>query len=256
VNEALEFVANLAGAQLEIAFLVFLRVSAMFTLLPALGEQSVPVRIRLMLALLFTVLLAPMAAPHIPPLQSTSHLASLVVSEVVAGLALGMLLRLAMMVIQIAGSIAANVTSLAQVFGGSSVDPQPAIAHLLFVAGLAIITLADLHLKVLMALIDSYMLFVPGNLPSGADLADWMTGNVSHAFSFAFTLAAPFVVVSLIYNLALGAINRAMPQLMVAFVGAPAITAAGLILLLLCAPAIVGLWALEFDRIMATLGVR
>lgn len=66
-------------------------------------------------------------------------------------------------------------------------------------------------------------------------------------FANAFTLAAPFVITSLIYNVALGAINRAMPQLMVAFVGAPAITAGGLILLMLISPLILSIWLDEFN---------
>ena len=46
----------------------------------------------------------------------------------------------------------------------------------------------------------------------------------------------------MIYNLALGIINRAMPQLMVAMVGAPAITGGALALLMLAAPVILPLW--------------
>ena len=53
------------------------------------------------------------------------------------------------------------------------------------------------------------------------------------------------------YNVALGAINRAMPQLMVAFVGAPAITAAGLLILMLAAPVILHFWGVRLDRLIA-----
>lgn len=49
-------------------------------------------------------------------------------------------------------------------------------------------------------------------------------------------------------NLALGAINRAMPQLMVAFVGAPLITFGGLALLLVATPVILSVW---LDALMA-----
>ena len=56
-------------------------------------------------------------------------------------------------------------------------------------------------------------------------------------------LAAPFVTTSLLYNLTLGVINRAMPQLMVAFVGAPVITLGGMVLLLWCAPTMLAVWA-------------
>ena len=69
-----------------------------------------------------------------------------------------------------------------------------------------------------------------------ADVAAWGTARVAQAFALGFSLAAPFVIAGFAYNLALGAINRAMPQLMVAFIGAPAITAGGLLILMLAAP--------------------
>ena len=56
----------------------------------------------------------------------------------------------------------------------------------------------------------------------------------------AFTLAAPFVLVSVLYNLTLGVINRAMPQLMVVFVGAPVITGLGLAVLFADGPGAAG----------------
>ena len=69
---------------------------------------------------------------------------------------------------------------------------------------------------------------LPMGLPvPAADVAAWGTARVAQAFALGFSLAAPFVIAAFAYNLALGAINRAMPQLMVAFIGAPAITAGG-----------------------------
>ncbi len=62
------------------------------------------------------------------------------------------------------------------------------------------------------------------------DLARWGLAQVSRSFALAFSLAAPFVIAGLLYNVALGVINRAMPQLMVAMVGAPAITLGGIAL--------------------------
>ena len=73
-------------------------------------------------------------------------------------------------------------------------------------------------------------------------MSGWGLARIAEAFSLAFLLAAPFVIASFIYNLALGVINRAMPQLMVAFVGAPAITWGGLALLLVTAPVLLGVW--------------
>ena len=75
--------------------------------------------------------------------------------------------------------------------------------------------------------------------------------EVGRTFALGFTLAAPFVVASLIYNVTLGVINRAMPQLMVSFVGAPAITAGGLFLLFITAPVLLGVWIATFGDFMA-----
>ena len=75
--------------------------------------------------------------------------------------------------------------------------------------------------------------------------------QVAHAFELAFVLAAPFVLMSVLYNLALGVINKAMPQLMVAFVGAPVITLGGLFLLFLAAPTMLTVWMSGLDQFMA-----
>jgi flagellar biosynthesis protein FliR len=62
----------------------------------------------------------------------------------------------------------------------------------------------------------------------------------------------PFTIAALVIaNLALGAINRAMPQLMVAFVGAPATVWGALALLAITAPAILAVWAAALDRVLA-----
>jgi len=56
---------------------------------------------------------------------------------------------------------------------------------------------------------------------------------------------------SVLYNLALGVINKAMPQLMVAFVGAPVITLGAILLLFLAAPTMLGVWLSSLDHFMA-----
>lgn len=252
--ESLNALLALWQGQALVFGLVFLRMGAAMALLPAFGERSVPARIRLILALVFTVLVAPAVGPGFGTASGMPSLFTAATSEVVAGLAIAILFRLAILVLQIAGTIAANVTSLAQIFGGSSVDPQPAIAHLLVVGGLALAAMAGLHVKVVAALIASYELFPAGQPIAAEPLASWGTRNISEAFAFAFSLSAPFLVASVIYNLALGAINRAMPQLMVAFVGAPAITAVGLLLVLVSAPFLLGLWLAAFDRTLSGLG--
>jgi len=222
---------------------VFARVGAAMMLMPAVGEAVVPMRVRLALGLAFTAVVAPAMADALPPPPADAiGLAAYLGAEAAAGLTFGIGLRLIVMALQIAGTMAAQATSLAQFFGAANVDPQPAISQLLMLAGLALALAAGLHVRLAEGLILSYEVLPPGRLPAGADLAEWGTGRVARAFSLAFMLAVPFLIAATVYNLALGAINRAMPQLMVAFVGAPALTMGGLVLLLLVAPAALALW--------------
>ncbi|KAJ57338.1 flagellar biosynthesis protein FliR [Actibacterium mucosum KCTC 23349] len=226
------------------AFFAFLRVGAVMALLPAFGEQSVPQRVRLVLTIAFTLVVAPAASGPLSVVTTgQAPIGMAILGEVAAGLALGIILRLLVIVLQMAGQLAAQATSLSQIFGGPSVDPQPATSHVLVVAGLALAVMTGLHVRAAQAMIFSYQMLPPGGLPDAATISQWGIVHIARGFGLALTLSMPFVIASLVYNLALGVINRAMPQLMVAFVGAPAITAGGLILLAISAPLLLDVWS-------------
>ncbi len=222
-------------------FVVFLRVGAMVSLLPVFGEQSIPTRVKLGLAFAFTFIVAP-AAPIAPLPSSAMASVGLLFAETLTGLFLGLMLRLFILALQIAGSIAAQSTSLSQLFGGSGMDPLPAMGHVLVVGGLALATFFGLHVQIAEFVIHSYDLVPLGQAIPPDALTISGVAEISRTFALGFTLAAPFVIASLIYNVTLGVINKAMPQLMVAFVGAPAITAGGLIILTLASPLMLSLW--------------
>lgn len=246
--EALAALAEGGQGPLTAAFLVFLRVGAAMALLPAFGEAVVPMRVRLALALAFGAVVAPAVAPA---LASVAPGLAAIAGEVAAGLMIGLAMRLAVMALQIAGTMAAQATSLSQFFGGAGADPQPALAQLLLVAGLALAVAGGLHVHIAAALIASYQV-LPAGAPAGAGMAaEWGVGRIGQAFALAFALAAPFTIAALVYNLALGVINRAMPQLMVAFVGAPALTLGGLALMALALPAILSVWTGAVAGILA-----
>ncbi|WP_299847472.1 flagellar biosynthetic protein FliR [uncultured Roseovarius sp.] len=224
-------------------FIVFLRVGPVMSLFPGFGERSVPARVKLILALMFTVVVSPAAEPFLSDaVKQPPPLAWLILSETAVGVVIGIGIRLFLMALQTAGSIAAQATSLAQILGSAGVTPLPAIGHLLVVGGLALAMMLGLHVRVAEMMILTYNLFPVAQLPDAAAITPWGIRQVAASFALAFTLAAPFVIVSVLYNLTLGIINKAMPQLMVVFVGAPVITATGLGLLLLLAPTMLTIW--------------
>lgn len=232
-------------------FAVFLRVSALASLLPGFGEQSVPVRVKLGIGLAFTFIVAPaIKVPSYPMRLETILWFTL--TEIAAGLILGIGIRMFILALQTAGSIAAQSTSLAQILGGATADPAPAMGHILVMGGLALAMMSGLHVRAAEMVIFSYEMLPMGTFPSGSDVSKWGVDQIRRAFSLAFTLAAPFVVLSVLYNVALGVINKAMPQLMVAFVGAPVITAGGLMLICLAAPTLLSTWLEALNTFIAS----
>lgn len=228
-------------AWLGLSLLVFLRVGACFLVLPTVAEQYIPARVRLGAALAMTVLLAPALAPALSD-SAASLDARFFFTEPLAGLLLGIAIRFMVHALQIAGSMAAQATSLSQIAGGAAPDPQPAIASFLMLAGMALAVLMGLHVHVARMILTSFDILPAGQVPLAGDLAAWGISRVAAAFWLAFSLAAPFLIASVLYNVALGVINKAMPQLMVAFVGAPAITFGGLAILFLSTPIILPIW--------------
>ena len=247
---ALEALIPFLNSAMWQGFIVFVRVAAITSMLPGFGEQSVPARVKLVLALSFTLVVSP--AVSIPQSSLDLGITSLLIfSEILSGLAIGIGLRLFILALQTAGSIAAQSTSLSQVLGGAAVDPLPAMGYILVVAGLALAAMAGLHIKAAQLVIISYDFLPVGRFVDASQISEWGVNQVAYAFSLAFTLAAPFIILSVLYNFALGAINRAMPQLMVAFVGAPVITLGGLALLFVAAPYMLTVWITAMDRFMA-----
>lgn len=216
--------------------LCFLRVGALFALLPVLGDLLLPLRLRLACAIAMTIVIAAGAG------QSSSLTLGAIFAEVVTGLMIGAGFRFLVIALQTAGMMAAQATSLAQIFAGAGSEPQSAISNVLSYAGLAVLCTLGLPADVANLIIHSYEIIPQGSWPLTSDAATWTVDSVRQSFTLAFSLAAPFLLGALLYNAALGAINRAMPMLMVALIGAPALTLGSLLLLAALTPFLLTLW--------------
>lgn len=241
---------DLTNAYFWAAVLVFVRVGAVVALLPAMGEQSVPQRVKLGIVLAFTCVVAPVVAEGPLAGVATAGFTALA-GEAVAGLLLGAGFRLYILALQTAAAIIAQATTLSQLFAGAALEPQPAIGNLLIMAGLALAMSMGLHVRAAELMVLSYSILPAGGVPDAAAAADWGLALIRSTFSLSFSLAAPFVIASMIYNVALGVINRAMPQLMVSMVGAPALTLGALAMLAVATPVLLTVWLQAFEAHLA-----
>ena len=89
------------------AFLiVFTRIAAAVMILPGVGEAFVPMRVRLLFAMLLTLVVSPLISSHLPPEPRTLvDLFRLVFLEIVVGVYLGMVARIMLLTLDTAGRI-------------------------------------------------------------------------------------------------------------------------------------------------------
>lgn len=244
--------SDLAGPWLWAGFVVLLRVGPVIALAPVFGEQVVPARLRLALALAVTWVLLPMVGPQLPARGQPGAALAFAAAEVLAGLIFGIALRLLVLALLTAGTIIAQSISLAQIAGtGVTPDPAPAVSHLLLIGTLAIATTMGLHVKLVAYLLVSYDLMHPGQFPTSETVITAGLALVSRSFALGVSLALPFVIGALLYNLLLGVVNRSMPQMMVTFVGAPLLVAGSLALLVVTAPVMMSIWTGALDAFLA-----
>ena len=252
----MEFLTVFSDILVEnIAFLVpviaiFTRLSVFIYLLPGLGETVIPQRVRLSSAFLITWILVPLLTPSLvlPDVTLISGTV-LIAKEGFHGFVLGFAFRLMIFVLQILGNIVSQALSISQVLGeGIATEPNTTISTLLMMAGITLLVTMDIHVEAIGVFYRSYETFPLGTTPNMENMAYWMTHKAMGVFSFGVTLALPFIILNFVYNLMLGFLNRAMPQLMVSFVGMPAITGAGLFLLVIATGSILLFWVQEYPR--------
>ena len=233
---------SIAGDDIPLLAGVFARMSAVAFLAPGIGERTTPMRARLAAAFALTAIVAPVAAQEASAADPVS-LAGLLGAETLAGLVIGFALRLAVMALAMAGTIAAQHISLSMLLGpGLGHEQETQLSTILIMGSLAVGASAGLHFEIAAALVSTYEIFPFGVAPFAGEAAEFILAQSASSLSIAFAMAAPFVILGFVYSLALAAMSRAMPQLMAAFVGAPAVIFAGLVLFAGTASIIVGRW--------------
>jgi len=205
-------------------FLVFARLGTMVMLLPALGETTIPARIRLSLALLISLITFPLVEARLPVLpEAFPDMVILLIGEIIIGLIVGACARIFMAALHVAGVAIAYHTGLgaAQVFDPVQGSQGAIVGTFLMLLGVTLIFVTGLHGVMIGAMHDSYDILPAGMMPESADFAMLAARTVSQAFRIGIEMAAPFLVYALVFNIGLGIVARLIPQLQVFFIAMP-----------------------------------
>ncbi|VAW77006.1 Flagellar biosynthesis protein FliR [hydrothermal vent metagenome] len=215
-------------------FWPFVRIGAMLAIAPIFGARMVPVRARLMLALLLTWLVIP-SLPQVPAVDPLSAVSVLItIQQMLIGLVIGFSLQLVFATFVIAGQTIAMGMGLGF---AQMVDPQngvsvPVIGQYYVVIATLLFLSLNGHLALIHALVDSFH-----SLPIGIDSLTReefrnVAGWGSRMFADAIMVALPAVASILLVNLSFGVVSRSAPQLNVFGVGFPVTLTLGFIVLM------------------------
>lgn len=210
--------------QVFAAGLVFARVGAILMLLPGVGEQAVPPRVRLALALLLSLILYPVAAPHLPALPDTNAaLFGDLIREMLIGVMIGAILRLFFSSLSVAGEIVSLQTTLgfAQTSNPMEAQPTASLSTFLTLMGVTLVFATNLHHMFLTAIFNSYNLFDPSKALPVGDAGTLAIRTVAQSFAMGVQMAAPVIIFAIVFNVATGLVGRLMPQFQIYFVGSP-----------------------------------
>jgi len=211
----------------------FTRIAAMLAIAPIFGGRMVPLRIRLVVALVLTWVVVPVipAVPAFDPLSAPAVL--ITVQQILLGLAIGFSLQLVFSTLVIAGQTIAMGMGLGF---AQLVDPQngvhvPVVGQYYMVIATLLFLALNGHLALFRVLIDSFQ-----SVPIGAEalgredfrvIASWGT----RMFADALMVALPAVAAILLVNIAFGVVSRSAPQLNIFGVGFPVTLTLGFIVL-------------------------
>lgn len=242
---------SVTSAQLDmwLAALIFplVRILAMISTSPVLGNQQVPKRVKIGLSVLLAIIIAP-TIPAIPqiPVGSPQGLL-IIIQQIIIGVAMGFTMRLIFTAIEMAGELAGLQMGLgfASFYDPVNSSYSPIVARWLGMVAILAFLATDGHLYMLSALTQSFTTLPIGNAMSNEgfySVASW-GGSI---FAFGLQIALPIVAALLITNIALGILTRAAPQLNLFAVGFPITITIGFVVLALSMPYFIPL----FDRLV------
>lgn len=227
-------------AMLQLWMLGMIRPGAAFIAAPVFGATSVPVQLRLVIALAVGVPAVAASGMMLPPegIVSVPGL-FLIIGEVIIGLGIGFILQMGLAAALLAGEAISNAMGLGF---ASMVDPlsgasSSAIGQFLSMLATALFLAADGHLVLIDIIVDSYTALPPGNAYPSYDAIGGVLRFGSLMFAAALTIAMPVGFVLILVQIIMGVIGRSAPALNLFAVGIPATLLAGIILLGVATPA-------------------
>ncbi len=219
------------GGWISAFLLPLFRIASMLMVMPIVGTQLVPRRVRLYIAVAFTLPLAPILPP-MPVIDALSLQAILLIAEqIIIGVMLGFALQMLFHIFVFAGQTISMQMGLGF---ASMMDPAtgvsvPVLGQFLLMLITLLFLAVNGHLVVFEVMAESFTTLPVGQAIDVGNYAI-MAGRLTWVISAALLLALPAVSSLLVINIAFGVMTRAAPQLNIFTIGFPLTLIMGMII--------------------------
>lgn len=219
-------------------FWPFLRVAAVLLASPIFGARTVPIRVRMVLAVVLTLIIQ----PSLPFLETIEPLSGpgilLIVEQLAIGIIMGIILQIMFATLVMAGQTMATTMGLGF---ASAADPQNGVqvtmvGQFYLIVGTLFFLAMDGHLLLIQMMVDSFIAIPVNSNVFSMDIFWNITLFSAEMFAAAIIISLPVIVGVLLVNLGFGVMTRAAPQLNIFAVGFPTTMLAGFVLMLLSLP--------------------
>ena len=239
-----------------------LRIGSMMMAAPIFSTRQIPVRFRLLLAVLVTLLVQPVL-PDVPVVAVFSPDALLIaIQQIAIGVTLGFLMQMAFQALIFGGQVMAYSMGLgfANMMDPTNGVQVPVVSQFWLILAMLAFVMMNGHLVLISAVVDTFTVLpvaTDGLTRAGVwELLAW----ASRMFAAGVLMALPVIISLLLINVGMGVVSRAAPQLNIFAIGFPITLMMGFLLIWMTLPQVMtgfgGLVTETFDRSAIVLGTR
>ena len=234
-----------------IAMLIFARVGACLMLMPGISSARIPMNFRLFLAIAFSLIMVPLSGSNFTTIAQNPTLATLVsgiVSESLVGATFGVIAQAYMWALQFMANIIGMSIGYSGQPGTSVIEsmPETQVANMITIGALMLFFAGDLHMIVIRGLMTSYQVVPVSLTPAPQSALIDFQDALSQTFLTTLRIASPFIIYSILVNIAVGLINKLTPTIPVYFISMPFVMFGGLLLIYCLLPEILTFFGAEY----------
>ncbi|WP_426288994.1 flagellar biosynthetic protein FliR [Ensifer adhaerens] len=235
-------------------FAAFCRIGGCIMIMPGFSSARVPMQVRLFIAVAVSMAILPVMWTDIyPQVTGKGHsYIYLIAAETAVGAVMGLVARYYVLGLQFTGTAITMLMGFASPPSSDVIEdtPENQVTSLISFAGLMVLFMLDFHHVMIEAIVQSYRAMPIGTPFDPQGVLITLTDSVAQIFMIMLRLASPFIIYGLLFNVAIGMVNKLAPQIPIYFISQPYLIMGGLFLLYLGIAAMLRLFGDGFALVM------